>query len=368
MFVVNDKSNDIDEIKAVSFSEAGLKERQNLQEWIAKNPMCLGEELLIIQKEFAGFDDTRERLDLLALDKTGNLVIIENKLDDSGKDVVWQALKYVSYCSSLKAQDIEQIFNAYLSSSNNDARAEEILTDFFEDENYEELLNVGYSQRMIFVAANYRKEVTSTVMWLLNNGINITCFKVTPHKFQEKIILDFNQIIPLKEAGEFMIKIASKQKEEVFNQKMRSSRDQAIIDFWKQFLQFSNEKTALTHNLSPAKYQWIPVSLGMGGVSLNLVVSGRYARSEVYINRGTQEENKKVFDTLLKHKNEIEAKFGDSFEWERMDNKVTSRIKYQKNEVSVYNEDDREEINLFLVNTMLKMHDVFKEYINGLDR
>ena len=49
-------------------------------------PGCLGEELLIIQKEFSGFDDTQERLDLLALDKDGRLVVIENKLDDSGRD------------------------------------------------------------------------------------------------------------------------------------------------------------------------------------------------------------------------------------------------------------------------------------------
>ena len=68
---------------------------------MAHEPSALGEELLIIQKEFDGFDDTRERLDLLALDKDGNLVIIENKLDDSGRDVVWQALKYASYCASL---------------------------------------------------------------------------------------------------------------------------------------------------------------------------------------------------------------------------------------------------------------------------
>jgi RecB family endonuclease NucS len=43
---------------------------------------------LIIQKEFAGFGDTKERLDLLALDKKGKLVVIENKLDDSGRDAV----------------------------------------------------------------------------------------------------------------------------------------------------------------------------------------------------------------------------------------------------------------------------------------
>ena len=40
----------------------------------SKNPEVLGEELLIIQKEFDGFNDTKERLDLLALDSDGGLV------------------------------------------------------------------------------------------------------------------------------------------------------------------------------------------------------------------------------------------------------------------------------------------------------
>ncbi|MCV5555259.1 hypothetical protein OFN13_29650, partial [Escherichia coli] len=87
-------------VRTKKFSELGFTERKHLQEWLAHEPSALGEELLIIQKEFDGFDDTRERLDLLALDKDGNLVIIENKLDDSGRDVVWQALKYASYCAS----------------------------------------------------------------------------------------------------------------------------------------------------------------------------------------------------------------------------------------------------------------------------
>jgi len=38
----------------------------------------------------------RSGLDLLAIDEEGSLVVIENKLDDSGKDVVWQGLKYAS--------------------------------------------------------------------------------------------------------------------------------------------------------------------------------------------------------------------------------------------------------------------------------
>ena len=102
MFVVNNVDKTASKIKEISFKDIGLKERSDLQEWIANNPIILGEDLLIIQKEFDGFNDTKERLNLLALDKNGNLVIIENKLDDSGRNVVWQAMKYAGYCSSLK--------------------------------------------------------------------------------------------------------------------------------------------------------------------------------------------------------------------------------------------------------------------------
>lgn len=76
---------------------------------ICKSTDILEERMLIIQKEFSGFDDTKERLDLLAIDENGSLVIIENKLDDSGRDVVWQSLKYASYCSSLTKSDIKDI-------------------------------------------------------------------------------------------------------------------------------------------------------------------------------------------------------------------------------------------------------------------
>jgi hypothetical protein len=41
------------------------------------------------------------------------------------------------------------------------------LEDFFEDEDFKERLNTGNSQRLIMVAAEFRKEVTSTVLWLL---------------------------------------------------------------------------------------------------------------------------------------------------------------------------------------------------------
>jgi hypothetical protein len=95
MYKIDTAQNRIAPLAAKRFGELGFTERKHLKEWLENCPQALAQvdvdELLIIQKEFYGFDDTRERLDLLAIDKDGKLVIIENKLDDTGRDVVWQA-------------------------------------------------------------------------------------------------------------------------------------------------------------------------------------------------------------------------------------------------------------------------------------
>ena len=131
MYQINKEDNRIVEINQKTFSELDFRERDHLQEWIAYNPSVFGESLLIIQKEFANFDDTNERLDLLALDENGNLVIIENKLDDSGKDVTWQSMKYASYCSGLTKENIKNIFQEYLDKHFKDQDAKENISNFF---------------------------------------------------------------------------------------------------------------------------------------------------------------------------------------------------------------------------------------------
>lgn len=169
MYRIDKTNNSVHSLEEKTFSSLGFRERDHLQEWIAKNPSVLGEELLIIQKEFSGFDETNERLDLLALDKNGALVVIENKLDDSGRDVTWQALKYASYCSNLTKENVIEIYQDHLDRVDPGSRADKKLNDFLDYEENDILdINKGVSQRIILVAANFRKEVTSTVLWLMS--------------------------------------------------------------------------------------------------------------------------------------------------------------------------------------------------------
>ena len=52
-------------IGETDFCTHGFQERYDIQEWVAKDPSVLGEELLIIAKEFSAFDKTNERADIM---------------------------------------------------------------------------------------------------------------------------------------------------------------------------------------------------------------------------------------------------------------------------------------------------------------
>lgn len=327
MYKIDKSSNSIKPLKKESFSSLGFRERDHLQEWIAKQPDVLGEEFLIIQKEFSGFDGTNERPDLLALDKQGALVIIENKLDDSGKDVTWQALKYASYCSSLSKANITKIYQQYLDETEPDINAEERISDFM-GKDFEEIeLNKGITQRIILIAAKFRKEVTSTVLWLINFKVRLQCFRATPFAMNEELFLNMEQIIPTQDAEDYMIGMAEKAQEDIESQTKLKHRDIVHQEFWTQLIQAMNTtQSTLYQKISPRPVNWIGAGSGVGGVHFRFVVNQKNGRVELHIERGDKAENEFIFDQLLLKKEEIETAFGDSLKWERLDKNQACRI------------------------------------------
>lgn len=332
MYQIDPSNKRISPLTIKSFGELGFTERYDLQEWISHEPESLGEELLIIQKEFDGFDDTRERLDLLALDKHGNLVIIENKLDDSGRDVVWQALKYASYCSGLNKQNILDIFQQYLNKQAQGSYAGEIIGDFLEAADIEEVvLNPGNRQRIILVAANFRKEVTSTALWLLGHGIELQCMKVTPYAMGETLLLNVEQIIPTPEAKELMIGMSIKEAQEKTIEVAVQKRHKVRLAFWEQALEAFNESPCgLYNNISPGKDHWLSAGSGARSCPFTLIFGTKEIRVQAEMLRSSTAENKHIFDALYQQKDKIEVAFGHELEWLRLDDKKASRVQYAR--------------------------------------
>jgi hypothetical protein len=365
MFVIDKLTNTIQPLTKKTFSEVGFRERSHLQEWIAGNPEALGEKLLIIQKEFSDFSETNERLDLLALDKNGNLVIIENKLDDSGRDVTWQALKYASYCSTLTKEEIRNIFQSYLDSRATGKNAVDVLKEYFDDADYSEIvLNQRMTQRVILVAANFRKEVTSTVLWLMNFKIQVQCFKATPYELNGQFFLTLDQIIPTKDAQDYVISMTNKAQEEITTEEEIKNRHKIRLKFWAAFIKAIKGKSNIFQNSNPVKDHYLVAGgTGITSITYTLVITKSDASVTLNFARSSQAENKMLFDALIKNKTKIEESFGQPMAWERMTDKKSSRLSFSKPGVNYFNEEEWLEITAFLIENLNKLENAVKPYL-----
>ena len=192
LFRIDPDSRESEAISEVDFAQLGFQERHDIQEWVAANPGILGEDLLIIGKEFSGFDRTNERLDLLAVDADGKLVVIELKRDDTGADAHWQAIKYASYLHRVDADRIIEMLAGYAEVSKADA-ANKLLQHL----NADDLNALNNDQRIILASHRFAPEVTSAALWLNEKapGDNlITCIQLTPSGTQRPVLCTYRQI------------------------------------------------------------------------------------------------------------------------------------------------------------------------------
>ena len=92
-------------------TETGLKQEklleERLEDWIVADPTILGESLFVIGRQIL-IPDTKDRLDVLAVDPQGNAVIIELKRGHLKDPVDVQALRYASYISKWRFEDFRK--------------------------------------------------------------------------------------------------------------------------------------------------------------------------------------------------------------------------------------------------------------------
>ena len=197
LFRVDPKSQVSERIKEVDFSQLGFRERRDIQEWVAANPSILDEDLLVIGKEFSGFDRTNERLDLLAVDTDGKLVVIELKRDDTGANAHWQAIKYASYLQRATAEQISAMLSDYKKVPPEDAW-EELMQHLGSND----LNALNNDQRIILASHRFAPEVTSAALWLNAKAPGedlVTCITLTPYRDSNtgSLYLQATTIIPV---------------------------------------------------------------------------------------------------------------------------------------------------------------------------
>jgi len=197
-------------IASTTFSKAGYKERNDLQRLLKQQIEIIAPDTLVIAEEFGDWADSKRRIDLLCIDKASNLVVIELKRTEDGGHMELQALRYSAMVSAMTFDDAVTAFEHYLGNDSASVSPRQQILDFLGKEE-DELEEFPKDVRLILAAAEFSKEITTTVLWLNDYGLDIRCVRLRPYNDSGRLLIDVQQVIPLPEAEEFQIRIRDKK-------------------------------------------------------------------------------------------------------------------------------------------------------------
>ena len=255
-------------------------------------------------------------VDLVAEDKEGNPVVIENQLEKSDHGHLG---KLITYLTAIEAKSA------------------------------------------IWIVSNPRPEHVSAVAKLNESDLaSFYLLKLEAIKIGDSKPAPLLTLIvgPSEEGRE-----AGKTKKKLYDRYPIRER------FWTQLLEYAKTKTKLHANISPSRYNWVGTSAGfLRGLGLNYGVRKDSIDVELYIDKGKDkdEENIAIFEKLEKQKNEIEETFGGKLEWQRLEGKQGCRIKKEM-KIGGYRDDESKwpKIHEAAVDAMIRFEKALRPYIKA---
>lgn len=250
--------NELIAIQETTFASQGIQERRDLQRLLKAQIEVITPDTLLIAEEFGEWEDSRRRVDLLAVDRDANLVVIELKRTEEGGHMELQAIRYAAMIANLTFEKVVEIHEKYLLSNGDESDPEEHILSFLDWEDVDED-KFAQDVKVVLVSAEFSKEITSSVLWLNERGLDIRCVRLKPYKDDLKLLLDVQTVIPLPETEQYQVQIKEKKQKEA--QARTSNRDFTKYDITingvihenlnKRYSMFWTIKTAIESGILP---------------------------------------------------------------------------------------------------------------------
>ncbi len=235
MVKISKDSKTLTRLETPTLAEARILEKYDLQEYIVNSFPTFCDEvhqaLMLIGKEVKPSADVADRIDLLALDTNGSMVIIELKRGRD-KHQLLQAIGYAGMVAKWSADDVI-----------NQAGEMKIDKDRIEDHVEGEASGeLNHNQRMLLVAEEFEYEVLAGAEWLYERDVEIDCVRVTLATDGAAEYLTFTQIFPVPQLAEQARKRraqgqASTLKYESWEAAFASVKNKAVIEFFNRHLE-----------------------------------------------------------------------------------------------------------------------------------
>lgn len=347
--------NELKALAPTTFGAEAMMERKDIQRLLRAQISVLDERLMVITEEFGDWLDSARRIDLLCIDTDANLVVVELKRTEDGGHMELQALRYAAMVSAMTFDQLVHTHARYKDKSSPDVEAAQAsILDFL---GWDEIDETQFAQdtHIVLAAADFGKELTTAVMWLIERGIDIRCVRMKPYKMADgAVLLDVQQLIPLPEAATFQTQIGVKKQAE---RQSQTNRNELRLKFWAALLDYARTKTDTHAGRKPTSDGWLTSGIGRSG--FNLIYSTRKTDSQVElwisVGSGQTVRNKAAFHALKAMKNQIETEFGAELEWQELPEGEGCRIRYLVNGGYKSPTDQWPEIQAALTDAMIRL-------------
>ncbi len=113
------------------------------------------------------------------------------------------------------------------------------------------------------------------------------------------------------------------------SKKELSERSQLRRKYWTGLLAGAKQETSLHSARSPSTGNWISAGSGLSGLEFTYVIYPHGGRVELYIDRGSAQDNNRIFGFLLAERDDVERAVGSKLEWEPLEGRRACRLSFR---------------------------------------
>ncbi len=235
-----------------------------LEDWLAENPDGILEDsrLLIVGRQVV--TNLGSVIDLLGVDRQGNLVVLELKRDRTPRETIAQALEYVSFAERLDSAQLDAILCSYLSDES--VSVAEYHHEYF-GLSADETVSFNKDQRIVVVGQQVTPEIRQTASFLRSKGIGVTCVEFTFFEAEGGTRLLSQEIVVGKEpmsSRRVSGRVASGSLPFVTEEEFIASLDENGRPVFVGILEYARQKA-------------MPIHWAAKGFSLNVDLDGTHA-------------------------------------------------------------------------------------------
>ena len=230
-----------------------------LEAWLENNPDGIVEDdsLLMIGRQVT--TNLGSIIDLLAIDRQGDVVVLELKRGKTPRETLAQALEYASFVEPLDWAQLEDIFGAYINDES--VHLAEYHRQYFALGD-DEAVSFNKDQRIVIVGQAISDEIRQTATFLQRKGLRVTCVEFSFFQAEDGARLLSNDLVVGRQPSR-VTRVSSGSLPVVTQEQFLASLDE-------------NGRPVFDRLLGLAAAHAYPIHWGTKGFSMNVDLDGTH--------------------------------------------------------------------------------------------